>query len=282
VNARFTIAYYIFNKEHLIGRIVECLRQFDGLPVIVFFDGCTDNSVAEFLKSRSSLRNCRVFVNGPYDLFETLCNNFILRLFRTECCVLFQDDLLPKKNKFLNLAERILDNEPNVGLIGFKDGYEMKMVNTYEEFISSPWSFSKARNRLLAPGEFVERTYVNRGPLCVTRRLIDRIGYLDERFRPLFWDDNDYSLRAKRAGFKNFVAYSEMDCLPEWGATRSGSKIPCKQIYLANAVRFGQKWNMPLENHPIWRILGAFCGSWWINSYYGLMRSIIHQKILEI
>lgn len=282
MSGRFTIAYYIFNKEPLIGRIVERLRQFDGLPLIIFFDGCTDNSVTEFLKYRSSLHNCRVFVNGPYDLFETLCNNFILRIFESECCVLFQDDLLPRNTLFLDLAEHILENELCVGLIGFKDGYEMHKVNEYEEFVSAPWSFSKSRNKVLAPGEYVARTFVNRGPLCVSRHLIDQIGYLDERFMPLFWDDNDYSLRATRAGFKNFIAYSEMDCRPEWGATRSGSKIPCKQIYMANAVRFGRKWGMPLAYHPVWRIIWSFLGSLWIKWRYSLMRSMTRQEVIEI
>jgi len=263
MNERFTIAYYIFNKEPFIGRIVDCIRQFEGLPVLVFFDGCTDNSVGEFMKLRYGIRNLRTFVNGPHDLFETRCNNFILRTFQTECCILLQDDLLPRNTDFLDLAAKIIDSDPDTGLIGFKDGYEMTdMVNTYTDFVCSPWSFSKSRDRLLELGESMRRTYVNRGPLCVRRAVIDRIGILDEQFAPLFWDDNDYCLRAAKAGMHNYVAYSDVACSPEWGATRSGSKIPCKQIYIANQVRFARKWKMRSPSLGMYRLLWAFYASW--------------------
>lgn len=282
MNSRFTIAYYIFNRGPFIPRIVECIRQFDGIPVLVFLDGCTDNSVEEFMKVRHTIRNLRTFINEPYDLFETLCNNFLLRTFETECCVLLQDDLLPRGVEFLDLAAQIMDGDRDCGMIGFKDGYEMAEVNAYTDFVSSPWSFSKNRERVLKPGEFVRRTYVNRGPLCVSRKVVERIGLLDERFAPLFWDDNDYCLRATRAGMHNYVAYSDVECKPEWGATRAGSKIPCKQVYVANEVRFGRKWRMPVRRRGLLDLARAFAGSWGIRWRHALGRRLLRQSIREV
>jgi len=261
MNDKFTIAYYIYNKGPFVKKIVECARQYDGIPLIFLFDGCTDDSVAQFQSCRSGLKNCRVFVNQPHDLFETLCNNFILETFETESCVLCQDDLLPNDTKYLDLAIKIQNEDPDTGLIGFKDGFEMSLVNSYDAMISAPWSFSKSRRQVLEAGEFVQRTFVNRGPLLVNKRVIERIGLFDRRFVPMFWDDNDYCLRAVLAGFHNYVAFSDVECKPEWGATRGGSKIPCKKIFLANEVRFGRKWNMPMPKQYPLKVISAFLAS---------------------
>ena len=278
----FTIAYYIFNKGPFIGRIVECLRRFEGFPLIVFFDGCTDDSVSQFMKYRTSLKNCRVFVNGPYDLFETRCNNFLLKTFETDCCILCQDDMLPENTKFIELADKIMLSDARAGLIGFKDGYEMKIVSKYEDFVCAPWSFSKFRDKVLMPGEYHKRTFVNRGPLCISRKVVEKIGLLDERFAPLFWDDNDYSLRAVSAGLNNYIAYSEVECRPEWGATRSGSKIPCKQVFVANQTSFAWKWGRPNAGYPAWKVMAGYWGSYSLMLRYKLMAFLTGQKIVEV
>lgn len=247
----FTIAYYIYNKDHLIEKIADCLRKFEGIPKIVLFDGCTDRSVEKFLSIRSNVSNLRTFSNGPHDLFETKSNNFLLRTFNTECCVLLQDDQFPRNTDFLKLAHRIFNEDGRAGIVGFKDGYEMSSsLDDYEDFISAPWSNSKSKGTCLQPGEFARRTFVNRGPFLVHRRLIDTIGFLDEKFAPLFWDDNDYCLRASKAGLNSYVAYAEIQSNREWSGTVSGSKLPLKSIYLSNRDRFARKWRMSCKQSP--------------------------------
>lgn len=251
----YTVGYTVFNKENLIEKLVEGVARLGGLPSIFLFDGCTDRSVDIFLKHREQLKNCKAFVNDGYDRFETCSNNFILEQFDTDCCILMQDDLILTSGEIFQVAEEIYSNDLSAGLIGYKDGYEMDVVNQYKDFVSSPWSTSKNRNKVLKRGEYVKRTYVNRGPLCVPRKLISSIGYFDEAFYPLFWDDNDYSIRSSLEGFNNYVAYSEIDTDLAWGATRGISKIPYKDIYFANQHRFGTKWNIPLPKMSRYRLL---------------------------
>ncbi|WYD80839.1 MAG: hypothetical protein V8K32_00285 [Candidatus Electrothrix gigas] len=244
----FTIGYTVFNKAHLIEKIVESLSRMHGIPLIFLFDGCTDGSVEIFLKHRDALDNCRAFVNNGYDRFEICSNNFILKQFETDCCMLIQDDLILKNSEIFKLAEKVYENDPCAGLVGFKDGYEMEIADVYKNFISAPWSTSKYRDNILKKGEYCERTYVNRGPLCVPKAVISSIGYLDEGFYPLFWDDNDYSKRSSKAGFNNYIAYSEIETDISWGATRGASKIPYRAIYLSNKYKFSKKWGITLQS----------------------------------
>ena len=44
--------------------------------------------------------------------------------------------------------------------------------------------------------------------MLIKREVIERIGYLDERFGIGGFDDTDYSMRAYRAGYKSVSVYS--------------------------------------------------------------------------
>lgn len=244
ITIQFTIGYTIFNKEKLINQIVDGLSKLDGVASIFLFDACTDGSLSVFKKRCHKLRNCTVYINEGPDIYETLANNFILEKCKTEYCVLLQDDLILKDGGFLEIADKIYEMDPLAALIGFKDGYEMDSVNQYQNIISSPWSTSKNIKRILESGEYVNRTFVNRGPLIVPKRIISKIGYFDESYYPLFYDDNDYCIRAKKKGFQNYVAYSEIDTNLSWGSTRAGSKIPLQYVWIANQLRFSKKWGI--------------------------------------
>jgi len=254
---RFTIGYTIFNQEALIEQIVSALASLRDIQMIFLFDGCTDGSVTEFKKYRHRLGEHQAFVNDGYDFFEPLANNFILRKFQTDCCFLFQGDMVIKSDSLFAMAARVLEEMPDAGLVGFKDGYEMSEVDSYENMISSPFSHAKHRQATLGEGEYRVRTFVNRGPIAVSRRVVEKVGLLDEAYDPLFWDDNDYCMQCRAAGLRNVIAYGEIETLLQWGATRKGSKLPCKAVYVANKWRFAKKWNMSCAKINRWQVFNG-------------------------
>lgn len=278
----FTIGYTVFNQASLMRQIVEGLEKVPEYPAIILFDNCTDGSLKVFNECSGNLRNCRVFVNHGYDLFETLANNFILNRCLTDCCMLLQDDMVITDNSIFLQAEKIYREVPNAGLIGFKDGYEMRILEQYENMISSPFSTAKYKQSELEPGQYEFRTFVNRGPLCVSKQVIEQVGLLDERFFPIFWDDNDYSLRCHKAGRHNIVAYGNVISEPSWGATRRGSKIPYRKIYLANRARFALKWDLPCPRQNSLDLLAA----WWARCVMHTTRFawnlVVNQQIEEV
>ncbi len=241
----FSIAYTIYNKGYLIESILRSLSPLNDCQVLFFFDNCSDNSLEEFKRHHHLVKNVRAFVNASYDFFEVRANNFLLKMSETPYCILVQDDVVLKDvDSILSTALEIFNSNLKVGLIGFKDGYEMEIANQYYNFISAPWSTSKSKNAVLSPGKYENRTFINRGPLCLSREVLKDVGCFDEKFYPLFWDDNDLSLRCVKSGFKNYVAYGDILSKIEWGATRSGSKIPCRDINISNQIKFSKKWNM--------------------------------------
>ncbi len=81
------------------------------------------------------------------------------------------------------------------------------------------------------------------------RRVIDAIGLLDERFYPGSYEDDDYCLRALKAGFKMMIIRG---CYVHHFGSGSFSKLEMPDrinISNVNKKRFEEKWNMTLEGN---------------------------------
>ncbi len=79
------------------------------------------------------------------------------------------------------------------------------------------------------------------------RRVIDAIGLLDERFYPGSYEDDDYCLRALKAGFRMMIIRG---CYVHHFGSGSFSKLDMPDrinISNVNKKRFEEKWNMTLE-----------------------------------
>lgn len=87
-----------------------------------------------------------------------------------------------------------------------------------------------------------------------TRRVIESVGLLDERFYPGSFEDLDYCIRTKRAGFHQMIIRS---CFVHHFGSGSFSKLDMPDrvnISNVNKQRFEEKWNTHWEGDN-WKIL---------------------------
>lgn len=99
----------------------------------------------------------------------------------------------------------------------------------------------------------IDDQYLTGDAFLVTRNLLDKIGYIDSRFYGYF-ADHDFSLRAKRAGFKPALALgafawhqhgSNMDYLPQ---KAKEEKLRNRWARVnENWARFKEKYNLPVS-----------------------------------
>ncbi len=75
---------------------------------------------------------------------------------------------------------------------------------------------------------FVEREFVSGSLICIKKEVIDTIGFWDERYF-LYYEDVDYCLRAKRAGFKIGIDRDSV-----YDHLEHSQKNPLKNYYLRN------------------------------------------------
>ena len=74
----------------------------------------------------------------------------------------------------------------------------------------------------------------------IKREVIDRIGYLDEIYRGVCYEDSDFSVRAQEAGFISVIAEGAYVFHREQASRR---KLPGKEaIYAANKKIFEDRW----------------------------------------
>ena len=234
----------------MVWSLKKLLKADD--EVIFLFDACTDGSLEIFNKIKHHLPCTVNILTSEKDLFETKANNDILQTATKDIVVLFQDDMICRdslfRNKILNVI-KIYGKE--LGLMGGRDGFDLASTKFPEDIVErvSSWtpypSFKDTpyKTRLLKDGEFKQRTFVNRGPLVFTRRLLETVGYFDEAYFPLWNDDTDYCARARfRYGLKNVVFQCKIQSPLKWGATRGGTKLKMKPIMKKNWKLFIDRW----------------------------------------
>lgn len=201
----FTIGYPIYNKAHMIPEIISGLADNIKIPVdyIFIFDGCTDDSEKVFDSLSHKLLGTITKIHTE-NLFQLRTNNLLMKEFKTDSLIIFQDDMvLTDKNFIENINKVYYIYKDELGIIGCRDGFE----KNYSEMLSSSWSGSKFPGcRDLAAGEFAERSMINIGPIVLSRRVVDLVGYFDEIYDIGAYEETEYALKCKyEHGLKNIV-----------------------------------------------------------------------------
>ena len=226
----FTIGYTIFNKQALIPKLIwgikDLLNEDD--EAIFLFDACTDKSLEKFQTARKFLK-CQVKVIIPEEeLFETKANNRILKEATGDIVILFQDDIVNQDPELKEKISKVIEHygEDKLGLLGGRSGYELDKDFNQCKRVSNWEHLPGQYGYRLKEWEFKPRTIVNRGPIVLTRSLINEVGYFCERYAPQWCDDADYCCETKfKYGRENVVFQCSVFSPLKWGATRTTSKL---------------------------------------------------------
>lgn len=230
---QLTVGYTIWNKEDLMPEIIGGLAEniSPTSEVVLLFDNCTDDSFNKaFEEAKKHNLNIIALNYTDGDLFEVKANNELLRWFmkesKNDVIALFQDDIILKDKHFMSKIRSVLVNEPDAGLLGGRSGFELESLEFPEKPVNkvSNWEHKEEQygERLKERGNtFAARTFLNRGPLVFTRRLIKEVGYLSEKYFPQWGDDLDYCAKCHFShGLNNIVFQCDVESKVEWGAMR--------------------------------------------------------------
>jgi GT2 family glycosyltransferase len=94
-------------------------------------------------------------------------------------------------------------------------------------------------------GEFVELGHAVAFACLIKREVIDKIGYLDEAYRGVCYEDTDYSVRAHKAGYITVMAEGAY-VFHEEQASRKNLKNK-EEIYRRNRELFEGRWGKLLR-----------------------------------
>jgi GT2 family glycosyltransferase len=201
--------------EHRVVPTGDLDRSLEPLPWLTVV--AADKNAGFIRSCNMGLRYVRDFTSAPFAL---LLNN----------------DAAVTPSYFSELA-KALEVAPEAGLL---------TGSIYEWDRSTLWYGGGSFNPVRALGTHmmtlpqsdvpIETGYVCGCSMLISRRVLDRVGFLAECFRPIYVEDVDYSLRVRAAGFPVMIARAAV-CYHRVGTTLGKKRQSAPTVFAVNRNR---------------------------------------------
>lgn len=240
-----------FNNLPVLRQAVESWRRHGGsdLELLVVEDGCSDGTAAwlsEYQTTDWGRRHLRWFHED--DAHELRCTNRGIREARGALIAAFQDDMFLEASWFVPELIGTFTAYPPLGLLTLSRGllchHDDRPIERWEDL----WDWRRLESTIgAAPLNWIRLQEVDAviRPWIVRRDCLDRVGVLDEAFRPTEWDEADLAFRIRDAGWHVATyGYERIGAYFHLGSTTIG--VPSetyKQRVLKNGRLFHRRWD---------------------------------------
>jgi GT2 family glycosyltransferase len=216
---------------------------------LIVVDNASTDGTVEYLAALARCQpHVRVVFNDRNRGFAP-ANNQGLALARGDVLVLLNNDTIVPPGWLDRLVGHLGD--PTIGLVGPVTSYagnEARIETTYRTY-GELERFARER-AATHRGELTEIPQLEMFCLALLRDVFERLEPLDERYQIGMFEDDDYSLRARRAGYR--VVCAEDTFVHHFGQASFGKLTPSgeyDELFRTNRARFEQKWGVPWEQH---------------------------------
>jgi len=209
INDTFTsIVILTFNQLNLTKQCFESLKKYTNVPYeIIFVDNGSTDGTKKWLKQIQKSENNRIkVIFNEKNLAFAKANNKGIRIAEGDYIVLLNNDVILTE-KWLERMILCAESMPQIGLVGpcSNTAAGVQKVSPGYRKISDLQKFSVAFN-IQNAGRWIECHRLNAFCLLIKREVIEKVGLLDERFGPGGYEDYDYCLRVRQAGYKIMLA----------------------------------------------------------------------------
>jgi glycosyltransferase involved in cell wall biosynthesis len=269
-----TVVIPTFNNEKVLRECLDGWQRFGGdlLEVIVIEDACKDGTVAllaEIGATPWGQRHLRSI--HEEDAHELRCTNVGIAAARGDLIMAWQDDMFLRAPWLVPELRATFDAYPELGMLSLSRGLNCvpfdEPIDRWEDLID--WRRLQSTIGPAPRNWFVlqEVDLVIR-PWIVRRACLDRVGPLDEAFRPTEWDEADLACRIRQAGWKVATCgYERLQAYAHLGSTTIGARPSPSYLekVLRNGRLFHQRWDAVMaQDHPrprrTWRRRSTLAG----------------------
>jgi len=246
---KVSIIIVSFNNLQYLKPCIESIFEYSNYPnieVIAVDNGSMDGS-AEYLKGEKEEGRIEAILN-PKNFGFAKANNQGIQLSSGEYIILLNDDVIVTQNWISRLISYL--NHPHIGIVGpvtNEIGNEAKIETTYSSIDEMrKWAVEYTRRH---KNRYFEIKMLALFCVAFKKSLLDEVGLLDERFEIGMFEDDDFSLRIKEAGYKTICAE---DIFIHHFGKASFKKLEEEEylrIFNKNKELFESKWNMKWEPH---------------------------------
>ncbi|MCV9951025.1 glycosyltransferase family 2 protein [Paenibacillus sp. BT-177] len=230
-----------YNGLHLLKPCIEAIRThtIDAPYEIIVVDNASNDGTDDFCASER-LISVRLPENRG---FPAACN-MGLRLASGDQFVILNNDVTVTRGWLSNMLAA-LHSESTVGLVGPVTNYisGIQQIHGIEGDFASCLRYAE-QNNVSNPSRWQEVKRLVGFCLLFRRELLERIGWLDERFSPGHYEDDDYCLRARVHGYKLLMCN---DCFVYHQGNASFSRSETswlEELIERNYRLFIEKWSI--------------------------------------
>ena len=231
------------NTLELLQLCIASIREFTeaGTYEIIVVENASKDGSIEWLKAQTGL-TC--IYNEENQGFPGGCNQGLEIAAGTELLLLNSDTVVTKD--WLKNLRFALYSSPKVGAVSCVTNHcsNNQRIDVSYESIEAMLAFAADYNRS-NPALWEKRTKLVGFCFLFKREVFERVGFLDVRFNPGNYEDDDYSLRILQAG------YDLLLCRDTFIHHYGGASFE-KKLAVRNAAEMEERYNAALmRNHKI-------------------------------
>jgi GT2 family glycosyltransferase len=227
-----------FNKLEYTQKCIESIRQYtlqDTYEIIVVDNGSTDDSQAWL----SLQQDIKLIANSSNLGFPKACNQG-MEIAEGDTILLLNNDTVVTENWLTNMRKALFSDDKvgAVGTVTNSISYYQAIQATYanlEEMQQFAYLFNVSN-----PLQWEERLKLIGYCMLIKKSVVEQIGLLDEQFSPGNYEDDDYSLRIRMAGYRLLLCKDTF--IHHFGSTSFRENKEYTDLMKINRHKFMNKW----------------------------------------
>ncbi|WP_256759103.1 glycosyltransferase [Cohnella sp. WQ 127256] len=244
-----SIVIATFNKLEYTQQCIESIRKYteSGSYELIVVDNHSTDGTVDWLRLQEDIKT---IFNDQNLGFPKACNQGI-EIAIGDNVLLLNNDTVVTENWLSNLVVS-LHSSAEIGAVG-------AITNNCSNLQTIPVSYSTieemqvfaARINQSVSTMWEERLRLIGYCMLIKKSIIDQIGLLDERFTPGNYEDDDYSMRIRQAGFKLLLCKDTF--IHHYGSVSFREvSHSYKELMQRNSNKYTEKWGFqPDEANPI-------------------------------
>lgn len=234
-----SIVMLTYNKLAHTQTCIDSIREYtaSGTYELIVVDNHSTDGTVEWLKEQPDIRS---ILNSNNEGFPKGCNQGI-EIAAGDSILLLNNDTIVTANWLSNLTT-CLYSSASVGAVGAVTNncsYSQSVPVNYK-CTAEMHQFAREYN-VSDPAKWEERLKLVGFCLLIKRQVIDEVGLLDELFTPGNYEDDDYSLRIRLAGYRLILCRDTF--IHHFGSISFKSNNDLfARLLRDNAKKFEAKW----------------------------------------
>lgn len=234
-----SIIILTYNKLEFTKQCIESIREYTLADTyeLIIIDNCSNDGTIKWLKEQSDIK---VIFNKENLGFPKGCNQGI-EISTGDNILLLNNDVIVTENWLSNLTTALYSQE-DVGAVGpiTNSAAYYTAISTSYNTLAEMHDFARTINQI-SQEKWEERLKLIGFCMLIKREAIDKIGFLDERFTPGNFEDDDYSIRLRKNGYKLLLCRDTF--IHHYGSVSWRDNVEgYSQLMSDNEKKFMGKW----------------------------------------